>query len=75
MPEGIITAYDPETNEGLIEMEDEVDDIPFRAEDVDDSRPGEAFQPTQPVTFDIDGTGDHARAINVRHVADRGYGG
>lgn len=70
MPEGRITAYDPDTTSGQITSEDGDDTFAFERGDVVDRRTGERLRSGQSVTFEVEGD----RATNVHRVTPRGYG-
>lgn len=70
MPEGKITAYDPDTTSGHIAPNDGDDTFAFERSDVVDRRTGERLRSGQSVTFEVDGD----RATNIHRVTPRGYG-
>jgi len=70
MPEGRITAYDPDTTSGRITPNDGDDAFAFERSDVVDRQTGERLRSGQPVTFKVNGE----RATNIHRVTPRGYG-
>lgn len=74
MPQGTIESFDPESNAGRIAPDDGSGSLPFRGDAVEDRRPGENLKSGAEVTYDVDESEDEPRAVNVTHVADRGYG-
>lgn len=74
MPQGTIESFDPESNTGRLTPEDGSESLPFDGHAVTDRRPGENLQAGREVTYDVDDSEDEPRAINITHVADRGYG-
>lgn len=75
MPEGTIQSFDANSERGQITPNDGGDAVPFEGGDVEDRQPGEALQSGKRVTYKVKDEGGEERAVNVRHVADRGYGG
>lgn len=75
MPEGTIQSFDAESERGEITPSEGGSAVPFDGSDVEDRQPGEALQPGKRVTYRVEGEGGDEKAVNVRHVADRGYGG